>query len=140
MTYIIFFKDIKFGEDRLKPFLRYLAKTLREAIPSPPPPVEIGLTKQFLPHLLIIKLMQGKVKVPQLIISYFLYRFQMEWWFIKLHSCMMSNKAEPFNLIKIFPLLQLTPVTFRLTLPYRTSLESNEKEKKRKEKLCLQKF
>ena len=30
----------------------------------------------------------------------------------------MNNKAEPFNLIKIFPLLQLGSVTFRPTLPY----------------------
>ena len=31
---------------------------------------------------------------------------------IKLCSSSMSNKAEPFNLIQIFPLLQPAPVTF----------------------------
>ena len=30
----------------------------------------------------------------------------------------MSNKAEPFNLIQIFPLLQPAPVTFPPALPY----------------------
>ena len=53
------------------------------------------------------------------IITQFLYNFKMEWWFIKLHSYIMNNKAEPFHLIQIFPLryLQLTPVTFRPILP-----------------------
>ena len=29
----------------------------------------------------------------------------------------MSSKAEPFDLIQIVSLLQLTPATFRFTLP-----------------------
>ena len=33
---------------------------------------------------------------------------------LKLHSYVMSNKTESFNLIQIFPLLQLVPVTFLL--------------------------
>ena len=33
----------------------------------------------------------------------------------------MSNKTEPFNLIQIFPLLQLAPVTFRPALPFMIS-------------------
>ena len=41
----------------------------------------------------------------------------MEWWFIKLHSYILINKADPLNLIQIFPLLQLAPVTFRLLSP-----------------------
>ena len=51
------------------------------------------------------------------IITHFLCNFNMEWWFIKLHSYIMSNKAEPFTLIQMFPLLQLAPVTFCPTLP-----------------------
>ena len=31
---------------------------------------------------------------------------------MKVHSYIMSNKAEPFNLIQILPLLELTAVTF----------------------------
>ena len=33
----------------------------------------------------------------------------------------MSNKAEPFNLIQIFPLLQLAPVTFPSLSPSQES-------------------
>ena len=39
----------------------------------------------------------------------------MEWWFVKVHSYIVSSKAEPLNLIQIFLLLQLAPVTFRPT-------------------------
>ena len=34
----------------------------------------------------------------------FLYNLKIRWLFIKLHSCIMSNKAKPFNLIQIFAL------------------------------------
>ena len=104
------------------------------------------LTKLCLPRRLIIKLMQkGKSlvtinaknifqilqKIQNLIftvkisffcgctsiITHFLYNLEMEWWFIKRYSYIMSNKAEPFNLIQIFPLLQLTLVTFTPVSP-----------------------
>ena len=52
-----------------------------------------------------------------MIITHLLYNPKMEWWFIKLHSYIMSNKAEPFNLIQIFPLLHLAPDTFRPLSP-----------------------
>ena len=42
----------------------------------------------------------------------------------------MSDKAEPFHLIQIFPLLQLAPVTFRPGLPHCRSTDKlilNEK-------------
>ena len=52
-------------------------------------------------------------------ITHFPYNFiKKEWWFIKLHGCIMSNKAVPFYFIQIFPLLQFAPVTFRPTLLY----------------------
>ena len=38
--------------------------------------------------------------------THFFYNFtKVEWWFIKLPNYIMSNKATPFNLIQIFPLL-----------------------------------
>ena len=106
------------------------------------------LTKHCLLLRLLIKLMHEKVKVCDRIqckrmflkscrkfkiyfllsksvfcdytsiFTHFHYNFKMEWWFIKLRNYNMSNKAEPFNLIQIFRLLQLAPVTFRPTLPY----------------------
>ena len=33
------------------------------------------------------------------IITHSFHNFEMEWWFVKLHSNIMSNKAESFNLI-----------------------------------------
>ena len=51
------------------------------------------------------------------IITHFHYNLLMEWWFIKLHSYIMSTKAKPFHLIQIFPLLQFPHVTFCPTLP-----------------------
>ena len=57
-------------------------------------------------------------------ITHFLYNFKMEWWFIKLYSYIMSNKAESFHLIQIFPPLQLAPVTFRPCLLMKIYSES----------------
>ena len=57
------------------------------------------------------------------IITHFFYNFKMELTFIKLHNHIMINRAEHFNSIQIFPLLQLAPVASPpppppLTLPY----------------------
>ena len=39
-------------------------------------------------------------------------------WPIKLHNSSMSNKAEPSNLIQIFPVTTPAPVTVRPAFPY----------------------